>query len=54
MNNQFATRFLLQEYDELDALRNHLQGIGANEDIILLMINAVAKGHLTNRTIVTY
>ena len=47
MNNQFATRFLLQEYDELDALRNHLQGIGANEDIILLMINAVAKGHLT-------
>jgi len=47
MNNTFATRFLLQEYDELDVLKDHLQSIGANEDIILLMVNAVAKGHLT-------
>ena len=47
MNNQFTTQFLLEELDEFDSLRNMLRELGASEDSIELLVNAVAKGHLT-------
>jgi len=46
MNNQFATQFLREEVDEFDSLRNMLSQLGASEDTIELLVNAVAKGHI--------
>ena len=46
MNNQFATQFLREEADEFDSLRSMLSQLGASEDSIELLVNAVAKGHL--------
>ena len=46
MNNQFATQFLREEVDEFDSLRSMLSQLGASEDSIELLVNAVAKGHL--------
>lgn len=46
MNNQFATQFLREELDEFDSLRDILSQLGAKEDSIELLVNAVAKGHL--------
>jgi hypothetical protein len=46
MNNQFATQFLREELDEFDSLRNMLYQLGASEDSVELLVNAVAKGHI--------
>ena len=46
MNNQFATQFLREEVDEFDSLRSMLSQLGASEDSVELLVNAVAKGHL--------
>ena len=46
MNNQFATQFLLEELDEFDSLRSMLAQLGASQDSVELLVNAVAKGHL--------
>jgi len=46
MNNQFATQFLREEADEFDSLRSMLSQLGASEDAVEVLINAVAKGHL--------
>lgn len=46
MNNQFATQFLLEELDEFDSLRNMLSQLGASDDSIEMLVNAVAKGHI--------
>jgi len=46
MNNQFATQFLLEELDEFDSLRSMLAQLGASDDSIEMLVNAVAKGHL--------
>ena len=46
MNNQFATQFLLEELDEFESLRSMLSQLGASEDSIEVLVNAVAKGHI--------
>ena len=46
MNNQFATQFLREEMDEFDSLRSMLSQLGASEETVELLVNAVAKGHL--------
>jgi hypothetical protein len=46
MNNQFATRRLLEEFDEFESLRNMLRELGASDDIVEVLVNAVAKGRI--------
>lgn len=46
MNNQFATQFLLEDYDELESLKSALQQAGASEDAAAMLVTAVRNGHL--------
>lgn len=46
MNQQFQTRFLLEELDEFESLRNMLLDLGADKDAAEMLVNAVAKGHI--------
>jgi len=46
MNQQFQTRFLLEDLDEFESLRNMLLDLGADKDAAEMLVNAVAKGHI--------
>lgn len=46
MNQQFQTRFLLEDYDEFESLKDALLQLGASEDIAEMLTNAAAKGHI--------
>jgi len=46
MNNQFATQRLFEEFDEFESLRDMLRELGASDDIVEVLVNAVAKGRL--------
>jgi hypothetical protein len=51
MNNQFATQFLLQEYNELfEKVKKHLLDRGAGEDSADMLATAVEKEHITFQT----
>lgn len=47
MNNQFATQRLLAEMDAYDSLRSMLSELGASEDTIEMLVNAVKVGLIT-------
>lgn len=47
MNNQFATQHLLAEMDAYDSLRSALSQLGASNEAIEMMVNAVKVGLLT-------
>jgi hypothetical protein len=46
MNQQFATQFLLEDYDELESLKSTLVQAGASEDAATMLATAVKNGHL--------
>lgn len=46
MNQQFQTRFLLEDLDEFESLRSALLQLGASEDTTEMLTNAVIKGHI--------
>jgi tetrahydromethanopterin S-methyltransferase subunit G len=46
MNQQFQTRFLLEDYDEFESLKDALLQLGASEDVAEMLTNAAAKGHI--------
>lgn len=46
MNQQFQTRFLLEDYDEFESLKNALLQAGASEDVAEMLTNAAAEGHI--------
>ena len=46
MNQQFQTRFLPEDLDEFESLRNMLLDLGANKDAAEMLVNAVAKGRI--------
>lgn len=52
MNQQFQTRFLLEDLDEFESLRNMLLDLGANKDAVEMLVNAVAKGRIEPSTAV--
>lgn len=48
MNNQFATRYLLQEIeDEHTSLENDLRELGTSEEVIKVLMNGVKTGNVT-------
>lgn len=46
MNNQFATQFLLSEVGAYDSLRDMLAELGASQETVEMLVNAVEKGIL--------
>ena len=46
MNQQFQTRFLLEELDGFESLRNVLLKLGADKDAIELLVDAVKEGRM--------
>ena len=46
MNQQFQTRFLLEDYDEFESLKNALLQAGASEDVAEMLTNAAAEGRI--------
>jgi hypothetical protein len=46
MNQQFQTRFLLEDYDEFESLKSALLQAGASEDVAEMLTNAAAEGHI--------
>ena len=51
MNNQFATQFLREEYNELfEKVKKHLMSYGASEDGADMLAKAVEKEHITFQT----
>ena len=46
MNQQFQTRFLLEDLDEFESLRSMLLDLGADKDAAEMLVNAVAKGRI--------
>jgi hypothetical protein len=48
MNNQFATQFLLEDQDEIDAsIKDVLTQTGADRDLVEFIMNAIQQGAMT-------
>jgi hypothetical protein len=48
MNNQFATQFLLEDQDEIDAsIKDVLTQTGADKDLVGFIMNAIRQGAMT-------
>jgi hypothetical protein len=48
MNNQFATQFLLEDQDEIDAsIKDVLTQTGADKDLVEFIMNAIRQGAMT-------